>query len=76
MSKEYLKWVVIAVIIASPVAYFILNGWLENYKYTLSQNPFIYFGSGIMAIIIALLTVSFQAWKVARKNPVEALRYE
>ncbi len=76
MSKEYLKWVVVAVVIASPVAFFILKGWLENYKYTLNQSVFVYLGSGIIAIIIALLTVSFQAWKAARKNPVEALRYE
>jgi len=76
MSKEYIKWVLIAVVIASPVAFYILKGWLGNYKYTINQNPLIYLGSGFIAIIIALLTVSFQAWKSARKNPVEALRYE
>jgi len=76
MSREYVKWVIIAVVIASPVAFYILKGWLGNYKYVIDQNPLIYLGSGFAAILIAILTVCFQAYKSAIKNPVEALRYE
>lgn len=76
MSKEYIKWVIIAIVLASPVAFYILRSWLDNYKYVIDQNPIIYITSGAIAILIALLTVSFQAWQTARINPIEALRYE
>ena len=76
MSREYVKWVIIAVVIASPIAFYILKGWLGNYKYVIDQNPLIYIASGLAAILIAILTLCFQAYKLVEKNSVEALRYE
>jgi len=76
MSTDYIKWIVMAIIIASPIAWYLLKGWLETYKYVIGQNPLTYIASGLTAIIIAIITVGFQVWKSARKNPVETLRYE
>ncbi len=76
LSKEFAKWVIIANIIAWPIAYLGLNKWLENFAYKVDITVFTFFLSGIIALVIALLTVSFQAVKAANTNPVEALKYE
>lgn len=76
LNKDYLIWVAIAFVAASPVAWFVMNKWLENFVYKTELNWWIFVLAGILAIGIALLTVSFQSWKAASKNPVEALRYE
>jgi len=76
LSKEFVKWVVIANIIAWPVTYFLMNRWLQDFSYrtTISWTPFIL--SAIIAFAISLLTVSTQAIRAALANPVESLRYE
>ena len=76
LSKEFAKWVIIANIIAWPIAYLGLNKWLENFAYKVAITVFTFFLSGFIALVIALLTVSFQAVKAAVSNPVEALKYE
>lgn len=76
LSKEFLKWVVIANIIAWPIAYYFMNKWLQNFAYRIDMSWWIFALAGLLALVIALLTVSFQAVKAARANPVEALRYE
>lgn len=76
LSKEFLKWVVIANVIAWPVAYYAMNKWLRNFVYKIDISWWIFVLAGLLALVIALLTVSFQAVKAARANPVEALRYE
>jgi putative ABC transport system permease protein len=76
LSKEFIRWVVIANIIAWPVAYFVMNKWLQDFAYRIDISWWIFVLSGGIALVIALLTVSFQAVKAATANPIEALRYE
>jgi putative ABC transport system permease protein len=76
LLKDFLKWLVIANIIAWPVSYYFMNKWLQDYAYRIQINWWVFILSGLVALIIALLTVSFQAIKAATANPIEALRYE
>jgi putative ABC transport system permease protein len=76
LSKEFAKWVLLANIIAWPVAWFAMSNWLENFAYRTEISPWLFPVSGVIALIIALLTVSFQAIKAAIANPVNALKYE
>jgi len=76
LNKDFVKWVVIAFVIATPVAYYAMNKWLENFAYKISLSWWIFALAGLLALGIALLTVSWQSWKAATRNPVEALRYE
>jgi len=76
LSTQFVKWVVISNVIAWPLAYIIMDKWLQNFAYRTSINLWIFVASGIMALIIALLTVSSHAIKAATANPVESLRYE
>ncbi len=76
LNLDFVKWVAIAFVIATPIAYYVMNKWLENFAYKTSLSWWIFALSGILALGIALLTVSWQSWKVATRNPVEALRYE
>ena len=76
LSKEFSKWVIIANIIAWPVAYFFINRWLQNFAYRTDMNVAVFFISGIFALLIALLTISHQVLRTANANPVNALRYE
>jgi len=76
LSKEFIKWVLIANLIAWPAAYFIMRRWLQDYAYRidLSLSPFII--SAILAVLIAAVTIGYQALKAAVANPVNSLKYE
>ncbi|MFC0875262.1 ABC transporter permease [Saccharicrinis sp. FJH2] len=76
LNKDFVKWVIIAFVIATPVAYYAMNKWLENFAYKTSLSWWIFALAGLLALGIALLTVSWQSWRAATRNPVEALRYE
>jgi putative ABC transport system permease protein len=76
LNREFVKWVVIAFVIATPIAYYTMNKWLENFAYKTELSWWIFALAGLLALGIALLTVSWQSWRAARRNPVEALRYE
>ncbi len=76
LLKEYVKWVMIANVIAWPLAFYFTRRWLEGFAYQTSLNIMVFVGSGLLALIIALLTVSFQTYKAATANPVDSLRYE
>ncbi len=76
LNKDFIKWVVIAFVIATPIAYFAMNKWLENFAYKTNLSWWIFALAGVLALGIALLTVSWQSWRAATRNPVEALRYE
>ncbi len=76
LSFDYIRWILIAFIVSAPIGYIVMNDWLKNFAYQVGNSGLIYFGAGLIALMIATLTVSFQAFKVARKNPVESLRYE
>ena len=76
LSKGFLQLIIISVIIACPVAYTAMTKWLDNYEYRTEIHWWIFFGAGLLAIIIALITISFQAIKAAIANPVKSLRTE
>jgi len=76
LLKEYIKWVIVANIIAWPLAYYFMHRWLEGFAYHINLNILIFLSSGITALIIALLTISFQTYKAASANPIDSLRYE
>jgi putative ABC transport system permease protein len=76
LSKEFVKWVVIANIIAWPIAWYGMNKWLQNFAYRIDVGLWIFVISGGLALLIALATVSVHAIKAATANPVESLKYE
>jgi putative ABC transport system permease protein len=76
LSGEYIIWVMISILIACPVAWYAMNKWLNNFAYRISIGWWVFALAGILALVIALLTVSWQSYRAANKNPVEALRYE
>lgn len=76
LSKEFLIFVVIAMIIASPLAWFGMNKWLQEYSYRITISWWIFVIAGFIAVFIALLTVSIQAIRAARANPIKSLRTE
>jgi putative ABC transport system permease protein len=76
LSKDFVKLVVIAIVIASPVAWWAMSKWLQDYQYHIHISWLIFIEAGLLAIFIALLTVSFQAIKAAMANPMKSLRTE
>jgi putative ABC transport system permease protein len=72
----FIKWVGLAFIIATPIAYYASQQWLQNFAYRTTLSWWIFILAGLIALFIVMLTVSWQTYKVARRNPVEALRYE
>lgn len=76
LNRDILKWVIISFIIACPSAWFIMNRWLQDFDYRTNIAWWIFALAGLATLVIALLTVSWQTWKAARRNPVETLRYE
>jgi len=76
LSKDFIALVIIAFVIASPVAYFLMRSWISNYEYRTSLPWWIFAAAGAGALTITLLTVSFQAIKAAIANPVKSLRSE
>jgi putative ABC transport system permease protein len=76
LNKDFIKLVAIAFVIAIPIVYYAMNKWLENFAYKTDLSWWIFALAGLLALGIALLTVSWKSWKAATRNPVEALRYE
>ncbi|OFY67068.1 MAG: hypothetical protein A2Y71_05040 [Bacteroidetes bacterium RBG_13_42_15] len=76
LSKEYIGLVTISFLIASPIAWYAMNTWLRNYAYRTTIGWWVFALAVVLVIVIAMLAVGFQSYKVAGKNPVEALRYE
>jgi putative ABC transport system permease protein len=76
VSKQFLKLVIIGVIIASPIAWYFANKWLQDFAYRINIGWWIFLLAGGVAVLIALLTVSYQAIKAAIANPVKSLRTE
>ncbi len=76
LNRDFVKWVFIAFVTATPIAYYAMHKWLENFAYKTTLSWWIFALAGLLALGIALLTVSWQSWKAATRNPVEALRYE
>ncbi len=76
LSKDFLKPVLIAIIIASPIAYYFMHQWLQDFVYRINISWWVFILAGLSAILIALITISFHAIKAAVANPVKSLRTE
>ena len=76
INSDFIKWVLLAIAIAVPAAWYFANKWLQDFAYRTELSWWIFVIASLLSIIIAILTVSWQSWLAARKNPVEALRYE
>ncbi len=76
LSKDFVRLVLLAVIIASPIAYWLMNKWLQNFTYRINISGWIFLAAGSTAVLIALFTVSFNSIKAALANPVKSLKTE
>lgn len=76
INGEFIKWVLIANLLSWPVAYFIMNKWLERFAYRVNIGLWMFFLSGILVFVLAVLTVSYLSIKAALADPVNSLRYE
>ena len=76
LSKDFLKLVLIAIVLATPLAWYVAKQWLQNFEYRIDLTWWMFVLAGIVAVVIALLTVSFQSIKAALMNPVKSLRAE
>ena len=76
LVRSFAKWVLIANLVAWPIAYFVMTRWLQNFAYRIEIQWWMFLLAGVIALAIALLTVSVQTIRAATANPVEALRYE
>jgi putative ABC transport system permease protein len=77
LSKDFTRMIVIAFVLAVPVAWYVMeNWWLQNFAYRIGISVWIIAGAGITALLIAWVTVSFQSIKAAIRNPINSLRYE
>ena len=76
LNYGFVKWILIAFTIATPISYYAINKWLENFAYKTQISCWIFLLAGVITLFISVLAVSIQTFRVARKNPVKALRYE
>ena len=76
LSKQFVRWVIVANIIAWPFAWYVMKTWLDGFIYRTSANPLIFITAGIISLFIALITISLKTWKAANTNPANILNYE
>jgi putative ABC transport system permease protein len=76
LNLKYIKWFVIAYVIACPTSIYLMNKWLRNFAYRTALDWWVFALAGMIAMGIILITVSWQSWSAATRNPVDALRYE
>ena len=76
LSKDFTKWIIIANIIACPLAYYIINKLLQNFAYRIDMGTGVFAVTIVSSILIAIVTISFQTIRAASSNPVDALKYE
>src|SRR5690606_8879430 len=76
LSKDFVRLVLIAMVVASPIAWWVMTYWLENFAYHIDVQWWMFAGAGLAAMVIALLTVGSQAIRAAVANPVDSLRDE
>jgi len=76
ITKEFILIVIAANVVAWPIAYYVINKWLQDFAYRIELSWWMFVLSGLIALLIALITVGYQAIKAAVANPIESLRYE
>jgi putative ABC transport system permease protein len=76
LTRDYIRLILISSVIAIPVAYFSVSRWLRGFAYRVNIGFIPFVLAGVLALVIAIMTVGFQVFKVARTNPVDVLKYE
>ena len=76
LSGGFLKLVLVANVLAWPIAYVLMDGWLQDFAYRAELGPGIFLLCGLASVAVALAAVGFQAWRAAISDPIDALRYE
>ena len=76
LSKDFLKLVLLSILIASPIAWYVMHDWLQGFAYRINIQWWMFAGAGLLAVVVAVITISFHAIKAAVVNPVESLRSE
>jgi putative ABC transport system permease protein len=76
LSRQFTKWVLIANLVAWPVAFYFMDNWLQNFAYRIDISPNVFILTGVVSILLALLTIGYQTIKAASTNPARSLRYE
>jgi putative ABC transport system permease protein len=76
LNRYFIRWIAIAFAIGIPVAAYITQRWLQNYAFRTSVSWWIFAFAGMIILATAVLTITWQSWRAAIRNPVEALRYE
>jgi putative ABC transport system permease protein len=76
LSKDFLKLVLLSILIASPIAWYVMHNWLQGFAYRINIQWWMFAGAGLLAIIVAVITISYHALKAAIVNPVKSLRSE
>jgi putative ABC transport system permease protein len=76
LARDFIALVLISIVIAIPLSWYAMNKWLQNFAYRIKMSWWVFALAGLIVLVIALLTVSWQSYRAANKNPVEALRYE
>ena len=76
LNYTFLRWVALAFVIGCPIGYYLMDRWLQTFANKINLDWWVFALVGLVTVALALLTVSWQSWRVARQNPVEALRYE
>jgi len=76
LSRDFISWVVLANLLAWPVAWYAMHHWLQNFAYRITLNSWLFILAGIITVLIALAMIGLQVLRAATANPVESLRYE
>lgn len=75
-TKDIAKLVIIAFVLAVPLTWYIVDRWLNNFTYRVDINWLVFIGAGLLSFVIAILTISYQAYMASTRNPIESLKYE
>lgn len=76
LSRQFIRWILVANIIAWPLAWYFMKSWLEGFQYRTTTNPVIFVMAGLISLLIAIFTISIKTWKAANTNPARILKYE
>lgn len=74
LNRDFLTWVLLSFLLACPIAYIFISSWLQGFRVRTEMSWWVFAGVGVIVILIALITVSYQTWKAATVNPVKALK--
>jgi putative ABC transport system permease protein len=76
LNRDFLKWVLLAMVVAVPVAWYVMHRWMEGFAYRTGLSWWVFGLAAIIVLLIALLTVSYQSFRASTRNPVDSLRHD